>query len=76
MKRFITEYLEENWNENLICLYQKRERAEWDTEDVYNIWLFEQISWCVMTKSWIDELEEFLKWYDNIQSADITLLYN
>lgn len=75
MKRFIKEYLEENWNESLICLYQKRERAEWDTEDVYNIWLFEQIGWCVMTKSWIDELEEFIKWYDNIQSADVSLLY-
>jgi len=76
LERFIKDYLEKNEDDRLICLYQKREKAEWDSEDVYNVWLYSQITWVIFTQSWLDEFEEFIKWYDNIQSADVSLLPN
>ena len=52
---------------NYICLYQKRERNDGDTEEVYNLWLYKQVGWYIVQESWLKDILEFLKKFGNVQ---------
>lgn len=75
-RRILQDLLERNKDKNYILLYQKREKCDWDKEDVYNIWVYEQKNWCISTKSSLDDVLKSLDKWDNIQSLDVDLLPN
>lgn len=54
-------------NDNYICLYQERERNNWDDENVYNLWLYKQVGWYIVQESWLNEILKFLKKFGNVQ---------